>query len=493
MDLSVQRIEEAAQVIDPAFRDSPQFVHDRLSGALGRRVLVKVETLNPLRNFKGRGAQFLAARLNAGLELACSSTGNFGQAIAYAARARGMAAHVFVPEDVNPGKLDRLRSLDAVVTVGGVDVQEAKLAARAYARSRADRRFVEDGKDPEISEGAGTIGVELIRAEPVDTVVLPVGDGALITGVARWLKHHLPDCHIVGVCAAGAPAMAQSWRTGTPAATAAVDTIADGIAVRAPIPESVQRMCQLVDDVVLVDDAALLDAMGLILATLGVVPEPAGAAGIAAIGQHDLPGDRLATVITGGNIRPDLLPQLRGALSPAAPSAATPEPYRLATPMQEVVSVDWAPRRWAPSTRHSPRGCAPSLASTTPRSSTQLPLLGRASTFPSGRSWSSSVPVSTTHGRLSWAGRCSCRCCMAAMRTWPFPCRTWRCQGAPMTHVPEDPALPVRRIVGLAHGAPTRLGGAVTARSPPAKGGLELRTIQQAGPHAGGLATGSRP
>src|SRR6266511_749081 len=310
MDLSVERIQEAAGVIDPVFLDSPQFVDERLSGALGRRVLVKVETLNPLRSFKGRGAQFLAARLNTGLTLVCSSTGNFGQAIAYAARARGMAAHVFVPEDVNPDKLDRLRSLGAVVTVGGVDVQEAKLAARTYAEDRAGHRFVEDGREPEISEGAGTIGLELIRAEPVDTVVLPVGDGALITGVACWLKHRLPGCRVVGICAAGAPAMAQSWRAGTPVATASVDTIADGIAIRAPIKESVDRVRQLVDEIVLVDDADLLDAMRLILSTLGIVAEPAGAAGIAAIRLHDLPGDRLATVITGGNIRPDLLARL---------------------------------------------------------------------------------------------------------------------------------------------------------------------------------------
>lgn len=317
MDLSVERIEEAARVIDPVFRNSPQFVHEQLSEALGRPVLVKVETLNPLRSFKGRGAQFLVDRLDPGLTVVCSSTGNFGQAIAYAARARGMAAHVFVPQDVNPAKLDRMRALGAVVRVGGVDVQDAKLAARAYAESQAGWLFVEDGKDPEISEGAGTIGVELSRAEPVDTVVLPVGDGALITGVARWLKARLPGCHIIGVCAAGAPAMADSWRTGTPVATASVDTIADGIAVRAPIPASVQRMRQLVDDIVLVDDTALLDAMRLTLAAIGVLPEPAGAAGIAAIRGHDLPGDRLATVITGANLRPDLLAQLCGARSQA--------------------------------------------------------------------------------------------------------------------------------------------------------------------------------
>jgi threonine dehydratase len=112
MDLSVEHIKEAAQVIDPVFRDSPQFVDDQLSARLGRRVLVKVETLNPLRSFKGRGALFLAHRLDAGLALVCSSTGNFGQAITYAARTRSMVAHVFVPQDVNPAKL-------ATVITGG--------------------------------------------------------------------------------------------------------------------------------------------------------------------------------------------------------------------------------------------------------------------------------------------------------------------------------------------------------------------------------------
>jgi threonine dehydratase len=445
MDLSVERIKEAARVIDPVFLDSPQFVDEQLSASLGRRVLVKVETLNPLRSFKGRGALFLAHRPDAGLELACSSTGNFGQAIAYAARTRGMTAHVFVPEDVNPAKLDRLYALGAVVRVSGRDVQEAKLAARAYAGSRAACLFVEHGKDPEISEGAGTIGVELLRAEPVDTVVLPVGDGALITGVARWLKHQLPGCHIIGVCAAGAPAMAQSWRTGVPAVGAAVDTVADGIAVRAPIPESVQRLRQLVDDIVLVDDTALLDAMRLILATLGVLPEPAGAAGIAAIRQHDLPGDRLATVISGGTIRPDLLlsfvahgrqpPRPPPHLSHSGSQHQCKEWSRQpGTAPLDAVRQAFTARRRRPQRRRSlPRNPSP---------------FGEGQTFPE---WSLLVvfragehdPRSAELGGLR-----SCSWGMATMRTWPFPCRVWRCQGAPMTHASQDPTLPGRRAEG---------------------------------------------
>jgi threonine dehydratase len=113
------------------------------------------------------------------------------------------------------------------------------------------------------------------------------------------------------------PGHGRQLADGTPDATASADTIA----IRAPIPESVQRMRQFVDDIVLAAAAALLEAMDLALATLGVLPEPAGAAGIAAIRGQGLPGERLATVITGGNIRPDLFLSFVGARSPAVPAA----------------------------------------------------------------------------------------------------------------------------------------------------------------------------
>jgi threonine dehydratase len=145
--------------------------------------------------------------------------------------------------------------------------------------------------------------------------VVPVGDGALINGIARWVKAHAAHTRIVGVCADGAPSMVHSWRAGRPVPTERADTIAEGIAIRSPVPRSVQRMRALVDDMVLVTDAALLEAMRLAAHTLGVLLEPSGAAGLAAIATHDLPGERLATVLTGGNPRPDLLATL---LNPAA-------------------------------------------------------------------------------------------------------------------------------------------------------------------------------
>jgi threonine dehydratase len=307
LDLSIDRIEEAARTIDPIFLNTPQYADEQLNAALGRHVVVKVETANPLRSFKGRGADYFMGRLRPGPTVVCSSTGNFGQAMAYAGRRRGIAVEVFVPENVNPVKLARMRSFGARVTAVGADSAAAEAAARDHVAATSGCVYVEDGKEPTIAEGAGTIGIELLSAGPFDTVVLPVGDGALITGVARWIKDRAPKTRIVGVCASGAPCMAISWRAGKPVSTERSDTIAEGIEVRVPVPESVARLVALVDDMVLVDDSDLLQAMQLSAQTLGLLLEPSGAAGLAAVRVHDLPGERLATVLTGSNLRPEHL------------------------------------------------------------------------------------------------------------------------------------------------------------------------------------------
>ena len=310
VDLSLARIEEASRSISPVFLHSPQYADPQLDAALGRPVVVKVETANPLRSFKGRGADFFMSRIAAGPRIVCSSTGNFGQAIAYAGANRGRLVEVFVPENVNPVKLARMRAFGATVTAVGADSAAAEAAAREHVASRSDCVYVEDGREAAIAEGAGTIGVELMTAGPFDAVVVPVGDGALITGIARWIKDRAPKTRIVGVCARGAPCMAMSWRAQRPISTERSDTIAEGIEVRVPVPESVARLVALVDDMVLVDDHHLLEAMQLAAETLGLLLEPSGAAGLAAIRVHALPGDRLATVLTGSNLRPEHLRML---------------------------------------------------------------------------------------------------------------------------------------------------------------------------------------
>jgi threonine dehydratase len=297
VDLSLTRIEAAVGKIDPVFLDTPQFVSDRLSDELGREILVKVETLNPIGSFKGRGATLLARKLDPGLTWVCETAGNFGQGLAYAARSRGATVDIFVPPTAPPSKVARMRAIG-----GRVETSERPAAAaREYAAASEDRLLVVDGLDPTIAEGAGTIGVELAAEGRVDTAVIQLGDGALISGIAHWLKSRAPDTRIVGVCASGAPAMARSFAAGRPISDAGTGTIAGAIAITEPIPESVARVVELVDDVVLVDDDDLRAAMTLIADSIGVLVEPAGAAGVAAVTRYrdELAGDRVAVLLTG--------------------------------------------------------------------------------------------------------------------------------------------------------------------------------------------------
>ena len=184
--LSLEHIEEASRIIDPVFRNSPQFEAESLSRRTGTRVFLKVETVNPIRSFKGRGADYFVAKLPAtATRLACASAGNFGQGMAFAARKYGIALDVFASVHANPAKLAAIRHFGACIHQTGHDFDAAKLAGKTYANSRG-MMFVEDGKEPEISEGAGTIGFEF-TSMALDAILIPVGNGALMGGVARWM------------------------------------------------------------------------------------------------------------------------------------------------------------------------------------------------------------------------------------------------------------------------------------------------------------------
>lgn len=296
VDLSLERIQAAAPEIDPVFVDTPQFVDDRLSAALGREILVKVETLNPIGSFKGRGTWTVAQALDPERTWVCATAGNFAR-VAYAARARGARALIFVSSRAPEAKVQRMRALGALVEVR----DDPSGAARAHDRANDDCVLVVDGLSPEIAEGAGTIAVELKAAGPIDTAVVQIGDGALITGVARWLKATSPGVRVVGVCAEGAPAMVHSFRAGRPVSADDVGTIAGPLAITEPVPESLDRLVELVDDIVLVSDDDMLEAVATIRDSLRLLVEPAGAAGVAALARHRaaIPGERVAVILTG--------------------------------------------------------------------------------------------------------------------------------------------------------------------------------------------------
>jgi threonine dehydratase len=308
--IALAAIAEAPSRIPPEFRDSPQYECEPLSAALGCHVTIKVETANPIRSFKGRGASVLVSRLveAAGsaprTPLVGASAGNWGQALAYACRAARWPLVLFAAETANPLKVERMRALGAEVRLSGVDFDAAKEAAAAFAAAQG-WRMVADGLDVEASIGAGTIGTELLaRGDAFDAVLVPLGNGALLTGVGRWVKAAAPGTRVIGVQAEGADAMTRSWRSGQLVFPPSIDTIADGIGVRVPIAEAVADMRTTVDDVRLVRDADLVQAMQLLHRHAGLVVEPSGAAGLAALAAHPdaYAGQRVATILCGGNL-----------------------------------------------------------------------------------------------------------------------------------------------------------------------------------------------
>ncbi len=302
--LSLDHIAEAARIVDPVFLGTPQFVSEPLSEALGVRLVVKVETLNPVRCFKGRGADYYAATLRHGAQVVTASSGNLGQALAYACRRRGAHLTVFAATRANPLKLQRMRALGADVRLSGDDIDAAKAEARHVAAA-SGLPFVEDGVEPRLSEGAGSIAVELLRApERLDAVLVSLGNGAILGGMARWIAAQAPKVEVIGVAPTGAPCMAESFRQRRPVETASINTIADGMATRVPVPQALADLQGTVADIVLVDDAAMIRAMQLVHQHLGLVLEPSGAAGVAALLTHaERFRDRtVAAVLCGANL-----------------------------------------------------------------------------------------------------------------------------------------------------------------------------------------------
>ena len=311
--LTPDAIRSAHRSIHPAFTNSPQYVHDGLSARLGVPVIVKVETVNPIRSFKGRGTwvvtQALVAEgaLGPDRPVVCASAGNFGQGIAFAAGTRGVRSVVFAARTANPGKLARMRALGAEVHEVGEDFDAAVAAARAHAAETGALMLV-DGEDARIATGAATMALELTDAAqagalPFPAVVsVPVGNGALINGVGSWMKAMAPVGRVLGVQAEGAPAMTLSWRAGRAVDTDSVSTYADGIAARVSIPSAVALMDGRVDDMALVSEAAMHAAQAELTDALGITVEGAAAASWAALLDGPTPDGPAVVIVTGSNV-----------------------------------------------------------------------------------------------------------------------------------------------------------------------------------------------
>ena len=303
--LSPERIESAVRTIDPVFRDTPLVRHDAIDEVTGCSVFIKLEILNPIRSFKGRGAEFFVQNLGGRVGcLVAASAGNFGQGLAFAAAKRGLPLIIFAARTANPVKVVAMRRLGAEVRLDGADLDAAKVAAKSYAE-RNSLLFVEDGAHPAFAEGGATIAYELTHKESApDAVVVPLGNGALVSGIGAWMRYAAPQTRVIGVVAKGARAMQLSFEQGRIVETSQVDTIADGIAVRVPVPFALRTMRHNVDEVLAVSDHDLIEALRVASRILGVVAEPAGVAGLAGIFTHktQFRGQRVATVLCGANV-----------------------------------------------------------------------------------------------------------------------------------------------------------------------------------------------
>ena len=310
MRLVLDRIRAAQRVIDPVFLRTPLFEAPPLSALLGCTVLLKVETVNPVRSFKGRGAETITAALLAGgrhRSAVCASAGNLGLALAYSGARRGLPVTVFAAETANPLKVERMRSAGATMHLQGPDIEVPRGLARAHAAATGSY-LVEDSLDIGICEGAATIGFELLDADPQpDVVLLALGGGALASGVGYVLHELSPGTEVIAVQPAGAPAMALSWRAKTVVNTDSIDTIADGVAGRYPIPQVLEDLLTVVDDTLLVGEASIRVGMRHLFDGAGLAVEPSAALGIAAIleDRARFAGRTVATVICGSNVRAD--------------------------------------------------------------------------------------------------------------------------------------------------------------------------------------------
>jgi threonine dehydratase len=272
-----------------------------------QKVYLKLESELPTGSFKVRGALY-ALQVNLQRrevrEVVASSTGNHGAAVAYAAKQLGVKARIFLPEKSNVVKKANIARLGAeIVEQGSLDLAGAFEAAAEHAR-KSGAFFLNDADDPDLPAGPGTIAWEILESAPeVEVIYVPMGDTALIRGVAEAAKQMSRQIKVVGVQSERAPSYALSWKAGHAVGTETCDTIADGLATRTPLAANVEATCRLVDDVVLVSEAEMLEAIRRLALEEHVIAEPAGAAATAAFLKSSFStGASAALLVTGANI-----------------------------------------------------------------------------------------------------------------------------------------------------------------------------------------------
>lgn len=305
--LGLKDVQAAHEVVRGQVRHTPVKRSSSLSALTGADFWLKLENFQRTGSFKVRGAlnkvhHLTAAERKAGV--VCASAGNHAQGVAYAATQAGVKSTVFMPEDAPLAKLMATRGYGADVRLVGRDYQEAYEAAFAYQEQHG-ATFVHAYDDHLVMAGQGTIGLELMAdIAKLDTVLVPIGGGGLICGIAAAVKGLNPKARIIGVQAEGASTIAPSLQKGRPVTLDTASTMADGIAVRKTGELTFPIIKDLVDEVVTVSESEIASAILFLLERSKAVVEGAGAVSLAAAMHRkvDLKGRQACAVISGGNI-----------------------------------------------------------------------------------------------------------------------------------------------------------------------------------------------
>ncbi len=312
MKITSQQVNEARELLRRFLRPTRLIPAERIGRDSNTKIYLKLETELPTGSFKPRGALYALMKNLDGRTIngvVAASTGNHGAAVAYAARLAKLPATIFLPQSPNPIKRARILELGANVQEVESKGQSLGNAAAAFAE-RNDYYFLNDASDELVPVGTATIAAEILDELPTpDVMIVPMGDTALIRGVAAEAKRRQPAIKIIGVQAAQAPAYAQSWQEDRVVTTDTCDTIADGLATCVPLEPNVRAIRDLVDEVRLVSEDELLRGIRTLLFEEHLVAEAAGAAPVAAYLQNPTPytGRSVVLLVTGSNIPHELL------------------------------------------------------------------------------------------------------------------------------------------------------------------------------------------
>ncbi len=313
---SVADIAKARELISSIVRKTPLQSSATFSRLAGAKIFLKLECLQVTGSFKVRGAAVKIGRLSekqAGQGVIAASAGNHAQGVAYSAVLKKIPCTIVMPQNASPAKVAATRSYGAKVVLRGASYDESWIAAQDLAKAEG-RTIIHAFDDPEVVSGQGTVGLELLEDLPdVDRIYLPVGGGGLAAGVAIAVKSRRPNVKIIGVESKAFPAMKESVAKGSIQTVKNGYSIADGISVKQPGKLTYQIVSKYVDDIVLVDDTAIVKTMFLLMERAKFVVEPAGAASLAYLlsnGNLGSKKEKVISILSGGNVDMYLLGQV---------------------------------------------------------------------------------------------------------------------------------------------------------------------------------------